>query len=483
MVNKTASQVALFLFSTTSMVMQLWGNFVVYADSYFFYTQGFSHTQIKLLSTAIMSTTVISSTILPFGVNYLYSKLLYSVSVLTSAVFIALIPFVNSLFLLYIVIMGFGISCRFTLNLSNYTSSQLFKNNKSLAIGSNLAGRTFSTIIWSILTTVIINPMNLKTNDFEYFPESLNSNFSKFTFILSGSYVVIAVLGYFLLDEEALKINNKISLPEKVNPFDKEKPREMSIEERYDDDLRKSKSFRLRTVEKHEDTFNIELYSKVKSEKDIPLIQPVFTLNTEESFPNVAFLSEYDFFKRYVLSKTFIFVYTISIARCTFHMTFLNYYKLIVLPNLKDDHFVSFIGSTAFICSLFFQILGGHIFDKFGFKKLSIAINICFMLVLIILFLFPTSKFFYIIMMIILRSSIGCSTVINNSIVYQISEEQVAIRLIKYLYIGFFLCMCFYNLIDFVFESNMSHITVFLFILLIATTAVHWQTGKLNKIH
>lgn len=380
-----------------------------------------------------------SFTFIPMSLKRMKIRIIMIYCLFLNSFAILSLIYLRNYLLIYLMAYILGVLDGMILHTLNFAVVLLYPDNKSGAIGYNMAGTAFATFSWGCIVTYGVNPNNLKVNSEGVFPESVNQKIPGFLYAYGLITLVLGLIGVYMFwdfDDEykdeilqSLKnqnLDDSISLSQVsdiVTP----------IEER-----RKSRAQELK------DSFQKELVELAEKSKD-----------------EVEDLNEAQFFKKYVLDKGFITLFLISIVRLSNVIYFQNNFKFITLSHINDDHFVSNMATITFILNLAIRLLIGRVIKLIGLYNVLQLIFIGFSLVSFIYILFPYSKFFYVIAISLIRIVSGAHVIVAVSTLYVIYDNQIAIKLLRYFMTVFIFSPILCNLLEMMFLEDNDYFYVF----------------------
>ena len=265
--------------------------------------------------------------------------------------------------------------------------------------------------------TYLVNPDNLKIDEKGVFPESVSERVPGFLVFFGSVTFVSGLVGIFLIRN-------------------------------FDQDWKKKE-------DKNPDHEEIELLERSIIEKSFS--------HSEELIkePKKAELSEVSFVKQYVVNFEFFLIMVVTIIRYTLFIYTQNNFKIISIIHINDDHFISNMATITFVLNLIMRLLMGKIIERIGIYNSIQCIFSVFIAIYLIYIFYPSSRFFYVINIALIRAVSGMQSISFNSLPYLLYDREVALRLLKYYMFTFVVASYLSDLTDRFFLKDLDYRTVF----------------------
>ncbi len=319
-----------------------------------------------------------------------------------------LYSYISYSFSLYLISALIAFSERTIAVICNYNIVVLFPNIKGMMTGCFVAGVGINVLFWSNIMTFVINPNNMKPGKHRIFPEEIVPNFLYFQNVLFLINMIMGLIAVFLLKD--------------IDKFMKSK-----------ETTENKRKFNINS------SLTIELIEKFDKTGD--LVSDLENRNIDKSEESGEEI------KKIVLSAKFIFIWLTCLLRATFYYFAMGNFKFIVLKFIEDDHYVNFVASVAFFPNIISRIVIGYTIDYIDIRKISYAVYIGSIIVIIIWLTVLKFNIFFVISMFMMRTLGGANSVLNNIMIYKYYPKRVALDLLKYFTTFFFLSNFVNNLL------------------------------------
>jgi nitrate/nitrite transporter NarK len=98
---------------------------------------------------------------------------------------------------------------------------------------------------------------------------------------------------------------------------------------------------------------------------------------------------------------------TILSLSSTFGLFLIFNYKSFGFTSIKNDNYISLVGSIANFFGACFRIIWGYWFDRYSFQTITTAINICLLFCCAVVDYAVESQFAYLLIIVLVYSSFG----------------------------------------------------------------------------
>lgn len=331
---------------------------------------------------------------------------------------------------LFIYLFGFALPIGFVYILPLACAYDHFPKKKGIAGGILLAGFTFGSFIFGLVSEAVINPENLKKDDLTK-DQNIDDRISIFFWILAVFFAITHILAMIFVKYPEVE---KESLRESLMPQQNQTVNQENLVQEQNQTLNQDSQNVPQTTsdEKESAKFSNNKLKKKKELENIPVEQQK---------------NECKSFKQAFSSLIFYQLIIIPLFQAYFGQYIISQYKPFA-GNEIDEETLTVIGSCSMVANALGRISWGALMDRFGYKRVYyVATTLQLILSCTITFVVPYVGLYavYICLSLLCMSNLTSTMPAFTVIIF---GPKFGKSMIAYTYLTF----CFSNVISFCFS-------------------------------